>query len=39
MLAEWEYGKYELQHYNAAILTLRHLRDSLEKWAITQNET
>jgi hypothetical protein len=38
MLAEWEYGKYALPHYNAAILTLRALRDSLEKWAITQDE-
>jgi hypothetical protein len=37
MLAEWEYGKYALPHYNVAILTLRALRDSLENWAITRD--
>ncbi len=39
MLAEREYGKYELNHYNEAILTLRALRDSIEKRAITQDES
>jgi hypothetical protein len=38
MLAEWEYGKYELAHYNAAIITLRQLRDSIDKWTTTGDE-
>lgn len=38
MLSEWEYGKYELKHYNAAIITLRQLRDSIDKWAKAQDE-
>ena len=29
--------KYVLPHYNAAILTLRALRDSIETWAIAQD--
>ena len=37
MLEHWEYQEYTLAHYNGAILTLRHLRDALEKWAITQD--
>jgi predicted ATP-dependent endonuclease of OLD family len=37
MLAEWEYGEYEVKQYNGAIVALRALRGSLEKWAITQD--
>jgi hypothetical protein len=32
LVDEWEYGHYKLQHYNKAILTLRGLRDGLDKY-------
>ena len=39
MLDRWEYQEYTLAHYNGAIITLRQLREALEKWAITQDES
>ena len=37
-LSEWDHGKYELKHYNAGIITLRQLRDSIDKWAKALDE-